>query len=95
MKFYEFDEIKTVHSSGKDNAALNFITRVANSFFMGSLVFYNKYSDILYEGDKIQVFGVATYNTFSDSWELSEPLALIKSGVGKFIKDLWWEKLSC
>jgi hypothetical protein len=51
MKFYDFNEVKTVHSSGTENATLNFMTRVANSFFMGSLVFYNRYSEILYEGD--------------------------------------------
>jgi hypothetical protein len=94
MKFYEFNEIKTAHSSGRDNAAMNFMTRLANSFFMGSLVFYNKYSEILYEGDIVKVFGIIQYNKYTDSWELSRPLALFKSGVGEYINDLWWENLS-
>ena len=95
LKFYEFDEKKTVHSSGSQSQTLNFMTRLMNTFFMSSFVFYNRYSEILYEGDSVKLFGVVTYNTYSDAWEISKPLALLKSGVGEFINDLWWDRLSC
>ena len=53
LRFYEFDQKKTVHSSGTQNKALNFATRLYNTFFATSFVFYNKLSEILYEGDKV------------------------------------------
>jgi hypothetical protein len=95
LKFYEFDEKKTVHSSGSQSQTLNFMTRLMNTFFMSSFVFYNRYSEILYEGDSVKLFGVVTYNTYSDAWEISKPLALLKSGVGEFLNDLWWDRISC
>ena len=61
---------------------MNMITRLLNTFYMSSFVFYNRYSEILYEGDSVDLFGVATYNRYSDAWEISKPLALLKSGVG-------------
>lgn len=89
MRFNDFKKIKTVKSSGTDSTTLNFMTRVANTLFMGSsLLFYNKYSRILYEGDKFDVFGIATYNPYSDYWEVSKPLAFMKEGAGKFIWHL-------
>jgi hypothetical protein len=39
------------------------MTKLANSFYMGgSLLFYNRYSRIVYEGDELNLFGIARYN---------------------------------
>ena len=96
LKFYDFDRKKTENSSGTNYAALNFFTRVVNTFWMtSSYIYYNKYSDILFEGDHVKIFGVVEYNRFSETWEFSKPLALLKQDVADYINDLWWSKLSC
>jgi hypothetical protein len=84
IKFYDFEDKKTVHSSGTANVAFNLMTRIANSFSLmgGSFIFYNKYSEILYEGEHIKIYGVAEYNRFSDTWEFAKPIALMKAGAG-------------
>ena len=64
------------------------MTKVINTFFMSSFAFYYRYSEILYEGDSVKLFGVATYNTYNDEWEISKPLALLKSGIEKIMFDL-------
>ena len=56
-----------------------------------SMIFYNRYSRILYEGDNLNLFGVATYNTYADAWEISKPLAFMKDGVDKFVSHLTYE----
>jgi hypothetical protein len=68
------------------------MTKIANSFYMGSsLLFYNRYSRILYEGDEINLFGIAKYNQFQDAWEITKPIALMKGGVSKIVSHLSWE----
>jgi hypothetical protein len=57
----------------------------------GSLLFYNRYSRIIYEGDELNLFGIAKYNKIQDSWEITKPIALIKGGVSKIISHLSWE----
>ena len=77
MEFNGYAEEKTISSS--DKSAVNFMTRLTNSFLMGtSYLFYNRYSRIVYEGDELNVFGVATYNSNTNAWEISKPLSFIK-----------------
>lgn len=65
------------------------MTRIANSFYMGSsLIFYNRYSRIVYEGDQLNLFGIARYNQFQDAWEITKPIALMKGGVSKIVTHL-------
>lgn len=58
------------------------------------MFYYYKYSQILYEGDQVSLFGLTTYNSTNDSWEISKPLFLSKEGIGKYLADLDKETLS-
>lgn len=52
VKFDGFPVEQTSQSSGTENKFLNFLSRLANTFFMsGNLLFYTRYSRILFEGD--------------------------------------------
>lgn len=79
-----------------NSQATGLLNRLANSFlFTSSFMYYNKYSQIVYEGSKVNLFGVAGYNPLSDSWEITNPLAFIKDGyVGEYIKQLKWDQVS-
>ena len=45
---------------------------------IGSYVQYTKYSEVVYEGDKLSVFGTFVFNPFANRWEIDNPLAFIK-----------------
>jgi len=36
----------------------------------------------------VNLFGVATYNNYSDAWELTKPIALLKDRTGDLVNDL-------
>lgn len=81
-------------STSDKHESLNFLARLANSVLIGgtSYMFYNRYSQIVYEGDSLNVFGLFTYNLYSDEWELSKPIGFIKDGsVKEFMTSLTWE----
>ena len=98
-RFNGFSSKRTMSTSDK-HESLNFLARLANSVLIGgtSYMFYNRYSQIVYEGDSLNVFGLFTYNLYSDEWELSKPIGFIKDGsVKEFMTSLTWEQfyLSC
>lgn len=78
-----------------DSSTMSFFNRLANTFLFGSsFMYYNRYSKIVYEGDRLNVFGVLSYNRLLDSWEMTKPLAFIKSGyLGQYITSLTWEQV--
>ena len=43
----------------------------------GSFGYLNKYSEVIYDGDKLTVLGTLTYNKISDRFELKDPYCLI------------------
>lgn len=79
-----------------NSEATGILNKLANTFwFTSTFMYYNKYSQIVYEGSKINLFGVTSYNPLSDSWELTKPLAFIKDGyIGEYIKQLKWDQIS-
>ena len=38
----------------------------------------DKYSKVVYDGDKVQIFGALNYNVHSERWEISSPIAIFK-----------------
>jgi hypothetical protein len=35
---------------------------------------------MVYEGDKLKVFGTFQYNTYANRWEIDNPIAFIQGG---------------
>ena len=66
-----------------DSGFLTFMARMVNvlSLGIGTSWIYSRYSQIVYEGDSLNIFGVLTYNGPSDQWEMTDPLAIIKEGI--------------
>lgn len=50
-----------------------------NSIFLfgGSYALANKSSNIVYDGEKVSLFGLIKYNKYADTWEMDEPLAIL------------------
>ena len=91
-KIEGYNEKLTYSTINHDTKGLSLLARLANSFILSgaTYLYYNKYSSIVYEGDNLNVFGAMTYNSNSDSWELSNPLAYIKEG---FLSDYKFDLL--
>jgi hypothetical protein len=82
---------------GKRHAE-DFGNETANRFmrplaFIGAVASYTKYSEIVYEGDNLSVFGTFKYNTLADRWEIETPLAFIRGSKDDYLNHLFWEKL--
>jgi hypothetical protein len=60
---------------------MGFFGRLMNTLAIGgsSYLYYNRYSEIIYEGQTLNLFGIASYNGINDSWEISKLLALFKT----------------
>lgn len=54
---------------------------------------YHKYSEIIYEGNEVVVFGILSWNQFSESWEISKPLAFLNSAKQDLIDIYQSEKI--
>jgi hypothetical protein len=63
----------------------------------GSLGYLDKYSHVVYDGDRLTVYGTLSYNTASERWEMKNPIAILlqgetfKEGIEteiKMLKDL-------
>ena len=53
-----------------------------NAFFGSTLLIYTKYSQIVYEGDSLKLFGLVSYNSSADRWEMPDPIAFINGETG-------------
>lgn len=60
---------------------------------MGSYLWYTKYSEIVYEGDIVKIFGTFIYNPFANRWEIDNPIAIINGSVKDYIEHLTYEKI--
>eukprot|EP00347_Sterkiella_histriomuscorum_P023472 403334513 len=68
--------------------------RFINSFLsMGSYLMYTKFSEIVYEGDKVKVFGTFIFNPFANRWEIENPIAFINGSVDGYVDHLQSEKI--
>lgn len=68
--------------------------RIINSFFsMGTYLFYTKYSEVIYQGDVVKVFGTFIYNPYANRWEIDNPIAFINGSVKDYIDHLRSEKI--
>ena len=90
-KMMGYNKKVTSNAAGSDSKILNVMARIVNSFLISGYYFYNRYSEIVYEGDNVNVFGVMTYNSHTDSWDMTKPLAFIKpSYLGDYLSSLRW-----
>jgi zona occludens toxin (predicted ATPase) len=66
--------------------------RFFNTFFFGgSYALYHKYQEVIYEGDKLTLFGVLSYNKYADQWEFEKPLSFINGSKHDLIANMsWW-----
>ena len=46
----------------------------------GSLGYLDKYSHVVYDGDRLTVYGSLSYNTASERWEMKNPIAILLQG---------------
>jgi hypothetical protein len=46
----------------------------------GSLGYLDKYSHVVYDGDRLTVYGTLSYNTASERWEMKNPIAILLQG---------------
>ncbi len=85
-KLLGFPEKKKVIRN--DDYLGEFLNRLLNSFiFTESMLYYHKYSQIVYEGESLNLFGIAKLNTFTNCWEITKPIAFLKEGMkDMFIK---------
>jgi hypothetical protein len=60
----------------------------------GSYVLYNRYSTLVYEGDKLKIFGILAYNTIANRWEIENPLAFLNGSKDEYISYLTWGMVS-
>ena len=42
--------------------------------------YLEKYSHVFYDGDRLTVYGTLSYNTFSERWEMRNPIAILLQG---------------
>lgn len=55
---------------------------------------YNRYSQIVYEGDSVNIFGVMTYNTLTDSWEITKSICYMKEFcLGDYLSSVTWDQV--
>jgi hypothetical protein len=45
--------------------------------------YLEKYSHVVYDGDRLTVYGTLSYNTFSERWEMRNPIAILLQGTNK------------
>jgi hypothetical protein len=43
-----------------------------------SYVLFNKHSEIVFEGDTLNVFGLFSFNPLAERWEIEYPIAFMK-----------------
>lgn len=80
-----------------EHAIVNGLARVTNFLFLtaGQQVLYRRYSQIIYEGDKLEVFGLFNYCQASDQWMLTKPLCFAKGeSIKDYISSLTWNQVS-
>lgn len=53
-------------------------------FWGGAFALFNKFSVIIYEGTEVKVFGIVTYNTLADRWEIKDPIAVFDDPYNGF-----------
>ena len=70
----------------KERVPLDWFNRLLGTLFMGagSYLLSTKYSEIVYEGDTLRLFGMLSFNPFCDRWEFENPLAFIKGFIGHY-----------
>lgn len=80
--FFGYEAKKTMSAEEKLGSAV--LNRMINTFLMGSTSYlYNRYSQCVYEGDTLNVFGLASYNGLTDRWELTKPIAFLQGELAK------------
>ena len=77
--FEGYDEKVTIDKSGETDNLMSKASSYLAAVGSGYAV-YKRYSQIVYDGDDLNVFGYISYNKYTDSWELTKPLAFIKKG---------------
>ena len=77
--------------SSTESKGLNKFLNLIISF--NSYIIYTKVSNIVYEGDKLKVFGTFNFNSNSNRWEIDETIAVIKGEVSDFIHNLNTERV--
>ncbi len=74
-----------------DSTVMDIISKTLNTlFFSGSYFLYRKYSQIVYEGDNLKVFGTFQFNPYANRWEIDNPIAFIQGGKSELISTLGW-----
>ena len=54
---------------------------------------YHKYSEIVYEGNELSIFGVLTFNNFTETWEFEKSLAFLNTAKSDLIEMYQQEKI--
>ena len=74
--------MKSKHDS--ERVSNNGLLKRVGSFFIwllgGSLGYLDKYSHVVYDGDRLTVYGTLSYNTASERWEMKNPIAILLQG---------------
>ncbi|CDW77491.1 UNKNOWN [Stylonychia lemnae] len=90
----------TIAEKESDSSFKNGIwNRLINTFlYAGSYVYYTKHSQVVYEGENLSVFGTFQLNTYTNKWEIDNPIAFF-DGTKDFImsqlsSDKLWNALS-
>jgi len=74
--------MKSKHDS--ERVSNNGLLKRVGSLFIwllgGSLGYLDKYSHVVYDGDRLTVYGTLSYNTASERWEMKNPIAILLQG---------------
>jgi hypothetical protein len=74
---------KKSQHEGEQVSNNGFLKRFGSLFLWllgGSLGYLDKYSHVVYDGDRLTVYGSLSYNTASERWEMKNPIAILLQG---------------
>ncbi len=87
--FYDFPKEKTSKKESLFSSRIFLLSNIIDSVtWVNSLTFWSLSSYIVYEGDTVNLFGIAEYNQIRKIWEITKPIAIMKDGFEKFISHL-------